>query len=191
MKKYFVIFGIVFAALAFSGCVGDSTRTVVYTDPVPYLTAVTVTERIPADTYSEYMATYTTTQPTGTDVYYYSVSRGNSLRADTGISAAVSADKSHNADIPRDTAVTRALTDKSVTETSLLETSVPDGESSADTEVPLSEETEQTSETTKHTMPPRPSADTAAVQKVSADTKYSEEQTSATTTSNGGTTDAD
>ncbi|MBP1561229.1 MAG: hypothetical protein J6C96_08320 [Oscillospiraceae bacterium] len=191
MKKYFVIFGIVFAALAFSGCVGDSTRTVVYTDPVPYLTAVTVTERIPADTYSEYMATYTTTQPTGTDVYYYSVSRGNSLRADTGISAAVSADKSHNADIPRDTAVTRALTDKSVTDTSVTETSLPDGEISAETEVPISEETEQTSETTKHTMPPRPSADTAAVQKVSADTKYSEEQTSATTTSNGGTTDAD
>ncbi len=68
MKKYCLI--IIFAALFLCGCDEEKPPQYVYHDHTP-LTFVTTASTTPADTYSEYMETYTPPSTTGTDVYYY------------------------------------------------------------------------------------------------------------------------
>ena len=68
MKKYFLF--ILLAALFLCGCEEEKPPEYVYHDHTP-LTIVTTGTTVPADTYSEYMETYTPPTTTGTDVYYY------------------------------------------------------------------------------------------------------------------------
>ena len=68
MKKYFLF--ILLAALFLCGCEEEKPPEYVYHDHTP-LTIVTTGTTVPADTYSEYMETYTPLSTTGTDVYYY------------------------------------------------------------------------------------------------------------------------
>ncbi len=68
MKKYCLF--IILTALFFSGCEEEKPPEYVYHDHTP-LTVVTTATTVPADTYSEYMETYTPPTTTGTDVYYY------------------------------------------------------------------------------------------------------------------------
>jgi hypothetical protein len=71
MKKYFLF--ILLAALSLCGCEEEKPPEYVYHDHTP-LTIVTTGTTVPADTYSEYMETYTPPSTTGTDVYYYHLS---------------------------------------------------------------------------------------------------------------------
>ena len=58
------------SAVCLSACEENKgTRTVVYTEPLPYLTIMTQTTTTPADTYSEYMATYLEKE-TGTENFF-------------------------------------------------------------------------------------------------------------------------
>lgn len=68
MKKYCLF--ILLSALFLCGCEEEKPPEYVYHDHTP-LTIVTTATTIPADTYSEYMETYTPPTTTGTDVYYY------------------------------------------------------------------------------------------------------------------------
>lgn len=68
MKKYCLF--ILLAALFLCGCEEEKPPEYVYHDHTP-LTIVTTGTTVPADTYSEYMETYTPPSTTGTDVYYY------------------------------------------------------------------------------------------------------------------------
>lgn len=68
MKKYCLF--ILLAALSLCGCEEEKPPEYVYHDHTP-LTIVTTGTTVPADTYSEYMETYTPPTTTGTDVYYY------------------------------------------------------------------------------------------------------------------------
>ena len=68
MKKYCLF--ILLAALFLCGCEEEKPPEYVYHDHTP-LTIVTTGTTVPADTYSEYMETYTPPTTTGTDVYYY------------------------------------------------------------------------------------------------------------------------
>ena len=68
MKKYCLF--ILLAALFLCGCEEEKPPEYVYHDHTP-LTIVTTATTVPADTYSEYMETYTPPSTTGTDVYYY------------------------------------------------------------------------------------------------------------------------
>lgn len=72
MKKYcLIIIAAVASALIFCGCEKKS-RVAEYVDmDNSPLTVVTTVTETPADTYSEYMETYTPSETTGTDVYYY------------------------------------------------------------------------------------------------------------------------
>ncbi|MBQ5319029.1 MAG: hypothetical protein J6K17_08040 [Oscillospiraceae bacterium] len=68
MKKYYLI--IILSALTLCGCEKEKPPEYVYHEHTP-LTIVTTATTVPADTYSEYMETYTPPTTTGTDVYYY------------------------------------------------------------------------------------------------------------------------
>lgn len=62
MKKYNLFLGTIalLSTVLLSACdENKGTRTMVYTEQPPYLTIMTQTTTTPADTYSEYMATYT------------------------------------------------------------------------------------------------------------------------------------
>ena len=72
MKKCNLFLGIiaVLSAVSLSACdENKGTRTMVYTEQLPYLTIMTQTTTIPADTYSEYMATYSE-EETGTENFF-------------------------------------------------------------------------------------------------------------------------
>lgn len=69
MRRYCLF--IIFAAIFLCGCEsGNGVVEYVYHNESPLTVVTTVTE-VPADTYSEYMETYTPATTTGTDVYYY------------------------------------------------------------------------------------------------------------------------
>lgn len=68
MKKYCLV--ILLSAIFLCGCEEEKPPEYVYHDHTP-LTIVTTGTTVPADTYSEYMETYTPPSTTGTDVYYY------------------------------------------------------------------------------------------------------------------------
>ena len=71
MKKYCLF--IILTVLSLCGCEKEKPPEYVYHEHSP-LTIVTTTTTAPADTYSEYMETYTPPSTTGTDVYYYHLS---------------------------------------------------------------------------------------------------------------------
>ena len=71
MKKYCLF--IILSAIFLCGCEEEKPPEYVYHDHTP-LTIVTTATTVPADTYSEYMETYTPPSTTGTDVYYYRLS---------------------------------------------------------------------------------------------------------------------
>ena len=69
MKRY-CLFIIIFSVVFLCGCEKKNPPEYVYHNHTP-LTIVTTATTVPADTYSEYMETYTPPSTTGTDVYYY------------------------------------------------------------------------------------------------------------------------
>ncbi|MBQ8175408.1 MAG: hypothetical protein IJ035_00035 [Oscillospiraceae bacterium] len=71
MKKYCLF--IILSAIFLCGCEEEKPPEYVYHNHTP-LTVVTTATTVPADTYSEYMETYTPPSTTGTDVYYYHLS---------------------------------------------------------------------------------------------------------------------
>lgn len=71
MKKYCLF--IILSAILLCGCEKKKSTEYIYDDKSP-LTIVTTITTTPADTYSEYMETYTMTSTAGTDVYYYYLS---------------------------------------------------------------------------------------------------------------------
>ena len=173
----------VMSAVLLSACENKGTRTVVYTDPVPYLTTVTWATTTPADTYSEYMATYT---PTDNETGNHFI---GGVAADTGITAGTFPGISVTAVPVGDTAVT-------VTETKISETTVPGSEGSSPTEGTEFTELTESESTSTSAAHSRPAADTAFSNKVQADTappRITETETSVaadTTIPNGGTDNA-
>lgn len=199
MKKYNLILGItaVLSAAILSACENKGTRTMVYTEPIPYLTTVTQVTTIPADTYSEYMATYTTTV-TGTP-NYFAVPVLEGVAADTAMG-----------NFPEPAVTHAPITDTAVT--------FPETEPLPQTEtVSVTEEysgTEISSETGSSSgssltesftaspdfsadFPNLPAADTVSPHRAQTDTAptmYTEESTDSetdTNTSNGGKNNAD
>lgn len=146
MRKF--CFFIIFTALFLCGCEKEQPPEYVFHEDFP-LTAMTTVTTVPADTYSEYMATYTPSDTTGTDVYYYHLPQLSGAAADTGMGSLTVPGAPQNAIPPMDTAVT---------------VSVP-----AETAVPSSENTssEFTETATVYSLE-RPPADTAFYPEVSA-----------------------
>lgn len=198
MKKLLFAFIFIFAAAMSSGCNSDNrTRTVIFTENPPPLTTMTITTTSFADTFSEYMATYSDPEVTSESSSGNSntVSRPPRVAPDTGF------DRGKTPQVSRDTAAvfTYVVTDEVSSYTGSSETT-------AVTEVPESE-TESTTtsvvETTAGTesstvsrvsavtnnapldtaLKDRPQRDTAFSPAITKDTVYS--------TKNGGTTNAD
>ncbi len=69
MKKYCLF--IAASAILLCGCETSKPSEYVYLDHTPLTVVTTSAVTTPADTYSEYMETYTSPVTTGTDVYYY------------------------------------------------------------------------------------------------------------------------
>ena len=104
MKKYNLFFGILAAlsALLLSSCEEvKGTRTVVYSERPPQLTVMTQTTTTPADTYSEYMATYSTTETTTTN---YFAAPMNGVAADTAVRNPAGTAATAVTTVPTDTA---------------------------------------------------------------------------------------
>lgn len=169
MKKYCLI--IILSALFFCGCEEKKPPEYVYHEHTP-LTIVTTVTTVPADTYSEYMETYTPPTTTGTDVYYYHLpptfdkGAGNAFQIDIPpmdkpqLDTAARPEKAARPDVSADTGTPAVTT-------------VPDGN-----------ETEETS-TASPTLTIRlPETDAIHIQTVPADTaptEYVPETTEATT----------
>ena len=156
--------------LFFSGCEEEKPPEYVYHDHTP-LTIVTTGTTVPADTYSEYMETYTPPSTTGTDVYYYSLPP----TFDGGIGSSV------YIDIPP--------MDKPQLDTALRPEKAPRPELSADigttavTTVPEENKTEETSTASPTSAIQLPESDIVhlqTVQKDTAPTKYTPETSSET-----------
>ena len=109
MRKF--CFFIIFTALFLCGCEKQQQPEYVFHENSPLTTMTTVTT-VPADTYSEYMATYTPSETTDTDLYHNHLPRVHGVSADTGM---ISPDKQQLSIPSKDTAV--------------METSVPYDES--------------------------------------------------------------
>ncbi len=126
MKKY--LFFIIFAAAFFCGCEQRNDAVEYIYDDYSPLTIVTTITEVPADTYSEYMETYTPASTTGTDVYYYHVSpeweHGMEIAPRPDMPAVFS-----DGNAMPDTAMTMATApkaEKPVTETTSVTTAVPE-----------------------------------------------------------------
>ncbi len=173
MKKYLFLPAFAAAALFLSSCNKDRTATVVYTDVPSPLTQMTYSESLPPDTYSEYMATYTSETETSSGRHYFSMIGGMGIYADTRVTAPPADFGGGIGSLKRDTAV--ATTTVPVTETDETEetvTCVPIG-SEADIPEGTSAETSESAETTTGYTLARPKADTrisAEATRVSADT---------------------
>ena len=156
MKKYcFLIVSAasVLASMLLSGCQRDRTTTVIYTDVPSPLTQMTFSESLPPETYSEYMAAYTS--------------------ADTGITAPP-ADTNIGIDtIKHDAAAVTTVPETENTDSSdEIITCAPNV---SETDITDSSETTETAETTSAFTLARPKADTgvqAKATKVSADTSH-------------------
>lgn len=169
MKKYLFLPAFAAAALFLSGCNKDRTATVVYTDVPSPLTQMTFSESLPPDTYSEYMATYTSETETSSGRHYFSMIGGMGIYADTKVTAPPADFGGGIGSLKRDTAVT--TTTVPVTETDETEEAVTCVPIGSETDMP--EETSETAETTTGYTLARPKADTrvsAEATRVSADT---------------------
>lgn len=180
MKKYY--FFIVFCAAALlAGCNRDNTATVIYTDVPSPLTQMTLSESLPPETYSEYMATYTSETDTSSEAHYFSMIMGNGIYADTAVTAPPADHAGGMASLKRDTAIaTSAATvpDTEITnEAEEIVTPVPNV-SETDISEPISETTSSDpSETSVGYTLARPKADTGISTKateIAADTSVSE-----------------
>ena len=201
MKKYNLFLGIiaVLSVACLSACEeNNGTRTVVYSEQPHHLTIMTQTTTTPADTYSEYMATYTEEED-GTK-NYYAIPNMHGVGADTTMGS-----------FPQGGAVTAApITD---TAAALPETtspppppevfpqttetaSSPSAEEAAESSGPSSDEGSEASETnaavtavTTLTSPLElPAPDTAsphAAQADTAPTMYSERDSDSNSESSG------
>lgn len=205
MKKYNLIlsFTAVMLAILLSACEDNNgTRTVIYTEPYPQLTSMTQITTTPADTYSEYMATYTTTE-TGTP-NYFAIPSMYGVGADT---FGTSPETAVTAAPVTDTAVTIPPVTETIpaTETipsaeSVSETEYPSGtEGSSETKIPESSVTTRYLPDTPAALPELPAADTVNHHIVQTDTAptvhsetypVSETYTDTSNTSNGGTDNA-
>lgn len=199
MKKLFFAFIFIFASALLSGCNTDSTRTVIFTENPPPITTMTMTTTSFADTFSEYMATYSHTEESAES------GRGNpnTVSRPPGAAPDTAFAGGGMELVSRDTAAvfTRIMTDEVSSYTGSSETT-------AVTEVPQSESestttsvVETTAETERSTVSKvstvkvpldtpfreRPQRDTAFSQDIPADTVYS----NSSITENGGTTNAD
>ena len=207
MKKYNLFFGLcaVISAVMFSSCEENKgTRTMVYTEHPPQLTVMTQTTTTPADTYSEYMATYTTAETGTTNFFVRPVMEG--VAADTAVG--------NNAAAVTTAPVTDTAAAPPRTETAsppeafaeITETISAAEESSEDGETIASDNGEPASGTTvvskvTNIVPQLPAPDTAvpnavpnAVQADTAHSRYSEtsgDSGTDTNNSNGGTDNAD
>lgn len=86
MKRYNLFLGIiaVLSAVSLSACdENKGTRTIVYTEQPSYLTIMTQTTTTPADTYSEYMATYSEKE-TGME-NFFAIPHMHGVGADTAM----------------------------------------------------------------------------------------------------------
>lgn len=191
MKRYCYFALAALFALTLSACKKTSSRTVVYTDPIPYLTTATMgQETLPPDTYSEYAATMTHTSEASIPVI-------GGVPADTAVTAP---------QLPEADTVVPVAADTVLSETAMQFTdtaAAPDNDTSTDTNLSdisaqgfsLSEESTETSAPVSRETAISitvPSADTAVSGKISADTvpEFSSETLSDTNTSNGGTENA-
>ena len=138
MRKF--CFFIIFTALFLCGCEKKQQPEYVFHENSPLTTMTTITT-IPADTYSEYMATYTPSETTDTDLYHNHLSRVHGVSADTGM---ISHDKQQLSTPSKDTAV--------------METT--QSEIGAETTVPYDESTYGETTETVYSLE-RPPADTA------------------------------
>lgn len=179
MKKYcfFIAFALILILL--TGCQSDRTATVVYTDVPSPLTQMTFRESLPPETYSEYIATYSSETETSPEGHYFTMIGLNGIYADTGVTAPPADFGGGISSLRRDTAVITTTVPESVTADESEEivtcvTNVPEtGET--DTSESLSEtaEASETAETTTAYTLARPKADTGISVKstrVSADT---------------------
>ena len=189
MKRYCYFALAAFLALTLSACKKTPSRTVVYTDPIPYLTTATMgQETLPPDTYSEYAATMTHTSEASVPVI-------GGVLADTAVTAPL---------LPEADSVMPVSADTVLPETAMLFTdtaAIPDNDTSTDkilSDISGSSISEESTETSAPVSRETaisitvPSADTAVSGKISADTvpAFSSETLSDTNTSNGGTENA-
>lgn len=176
MKKYcflIVSAAAVLASMLLSGCQRDRTTTVIYTDVPSPLTQMTFSESLPPETYSEYMATYTSETETSSGGHYFSMRFGSGIYADTGITAPP-ADTNIGIDtIKHDAAAVTTVPETENTDSSdEIITCAPNV---SETDITDSSETTETAETTSAFTLARPKADTgvqAKATKVSADTSH-------------------
>lgn len=181
MKKYCFFIAFASILIILTGCQSDRTATVVYTDVPSPLTQMTFRESLPPETYSEYMATYSSETETSSGGHYFTMIGINGIYADTGVTAPPADLGGGISSLMRDTAVVTTAVPESVIADESEEivtcvTDVPEtGEtdisesSSETTEDPVSDTTETT---TAYTLA-RPKADTGISVKstrVSADT---------------------
>lgn len=158
------------ASMLLSGCQRDRTTTVIYTDVPSPLTQMTFSESLPPETYSEYMATYTSETETSSGGHYFSMMFGSGIYADTGVTAPP-ADTNIGIDtLKRDTAIVTTVPETENTdESGEIITCVPNG-----SETDIADSSETTETTSAFTLA-RPKADTgvqAKATKVSADTSH-------------------
>lgn len=187
MKKYRSVFIFIAAAgLTLSGC-GNSggVRTYIDTDNIPSLTAVPWETTVLADTYSQYMATYTESTAVNSDSYYV-FSRPQNVLMDT---AAAFGGRSEGQNItapPRDTAAAHPRfsgEDEICTETASVnawkdggnsETTENTETSVTESEIPENGGTSLSETSTRAgiTVPKVTGASVQPVEKAPTDTKY-------------------
>ncbi len=172
MKKYCFLIAFVLSAAVLSGCSVNKPATVVYTDSPPPLTAMTEITTIPADTYSQYMETYTPPTTTGTDVYYYHLPPSENIGADTGMYSILKPNPPQQDMLYKDTAATRNSTVSTEGSSEPAETTAVREEGTGETTETQIPETAAPSAGTSY-YPERPSADTGFSGMVSADTAHS------------------
>ena len=200
MKKYNLFLGIiaVLSAACLSACEeNNGTRTVVYSEQPPHLTIMTQSTTTPADTYSEYMATYTD-EENGTK-NYYAIPNMYGVGADTtmgsfppggAVTAAPVTDTA--AALPETTAPPPPEAFPKITETA----SSPSAEEAAESSEAYSSENSEASEaiaavpavTTLTSRLELPAPDTAsphAAQADTAPTMHSESNTDSSSESSG------
>ena len=182
MKKYYFFIAFASVLIFLTGCQVDRTATVVYTDVPSPLTQMTFKESLPPETYSEYMATYSSETETSSEGHYFTMIGINGIYADTKVTAPPADFGGGISSLQRDTAVVTTTVPESMIsdESEETVTCVPNvsetdiSESSSET-TDVSETAETTETTTAYTLA-RPKADTGISVKstrVSADTSVS------------------
>ncbi|MCM1023278.1 MAG: hypothetical protein NC395_04385 [Prevotella sp.] len=187
MKKYLFFTVSAAAAVFLSACQRDRTATVVYTDVPSPLTQMTFSESLPPETYSEYMATYTSETETSRGGHYFSMLIGSGIYADTGVTAPPGIGGGLET-LKKDTAVATAppVSEPDGEETVTCAPTGTDVPTDTDTDIT---ETEVTEETTTVTTLVRPKADTGISAFVTKVTGISADTSQTSLSSESETTD--